>query len=113
VADIGEWNQKVGLKHVWLKTGTKEAGLGPAGGGIPGDDGQIDIPYVADTIITDHTGRSNKPGVTCTKLPDDIDEDCVNKKLIIGQPQGKWTGFNQCWNFVEKIILECRNRCLF
>jgi hypothetical protein len=25
---------------------------------------------------------------------------------------GKWNGFNQCWNFVESIKIDCQHRCM-
>ena len=104
-------NRRIGLRHTWLKTDSKEAGLGPAGGGIPGDNGQVDSPYIADTKITDHTGRSEKEGVSCMPLPN-LPEDCVNQKLQVGKEMGKFGMGNTCHALVEKIIEECTHRCL-
>lgn len=61
-------------------------------------------------MIVDHTGESKRPGSWCVPLPD-VPEDCVNNELEIGKPMGKWNGFNQCWNFVESIRIDCKYRC--
>lgn len=109
-ADI-PFNENIGLPHTWLKTDTKEAGLGPADGRIPGVGPQKDSPYVSDTMIVDHTGESQRSDAWCVPLPN-VPEDCVNDRLEIGKPRGKWNGFNQCWNFVESIKIDCQHRCM-
>jgi len=44
---------------MWLRTESKEAGLGQAGGGVPGEgdyDTADNSPFFTQTEITDHTG---------------------------------------------------------
>jgi RHS repeat-associated protein len=91
------------LPHLWLKTGTKSMGLGPAVGDMAGG-----MPYITETAITDH---SNRKGI-CQKLPSDVDEGCVNNELQKNKAMGKWTSFNNCWTLVNNIVEKCRNRCL-
>jgi uncharacterized protein RhaS with RHS repeats len=99
-----------GIPHQWIKTSTKEAGLGPAGGGVPGEvppASDNSSPYVAQTEITDHTGQADKPNASC-KTVEDVDEECVNEELAVGEPQGPWIlGFNDCWTFTELVIIKC------
>src|SRR5208337_2539762 len=93
----------------WIRTSSREAGLGPLGGGGPGvgPNAQVDSPYVTDTSINDHTGQGNDPGATCHEVHD-VDEECVNRQLSIGQSEGKWTPSNQCWSVAENVLDNCR-----
>jgi RHS repeat-associated protein len=94
------------LPHKWFKTDTTEAGLGEAGGGMPGN--ELPGCRCQYTEIIDHTGESEKPNSTCRELSR-VDEECVNNELVIGRPQGAWTpGFNDCWSFVNRVIQKCR-----
>jgi RHS repeat-associated protein len=100
------------VDHHWIKTDTKEAGMGPAGGGNAGD--QSASPYFSQTAITDHTGYSDpnskdwRSGTTCEDVPD-ADEDKVNELLDIGQPLGRWTGTNQCQSFADDVFWRARS----
>jgi YD repeat-containing protein len=94
----------LGIPHKWIKTGKKEAGLGPANGTIPGQGWGSDSPYVSETAIVDHTGESKKPGATC-QIVTDVDADLVNSYLVIGQRRGKWAfDINDCWVFCEQAL---------
>ena len=110
VADIP--GNVFGLKHNWLRTDSKEAGLGQQGGGVPGE-GEYRVednsPYITQTEITDHEGRGKKPGATCEAIPD-IDEACVNEELTIGSPRGPWSAVNQCQTFVGEVRAKCSTR---
>ena len=97
----------IGLSHKWLRTGSKEAGLGPLGGGVPG--GNPDSPYVTQTSINDHTGEGDGAGATCHVVKD-VDEDCVNRALALGCPMGSWSGTNQCWTMVYDILDKCSTK---
>ncbi|MBI2392272.1 MAG: hypothetical protein HYV09_21975 [Deltaproteobacteria bacterium] len=97
-------NGKVGLMHWWLKTPMKEAGMGPAGGGIPGHkdgpSGYLGVP----TTINDHKGE--KP--TSCKPLDKVDVDCVNRELENGKPTGRWAPpFNDCHTVVVDVVKKC------
>ncbi|GBD99580.1 putative deoxyribonuclease RhsC [bacterium BMS3Abin07] len=86
------------LKHKWLKTSTKEAGMGLVGcGDLVGN------PFGKPTQICDHSGRSG----SCAEAKC-IDETCVNNELIIGKRTGPWGLSNNCWTLVSKILNKCK-----
>jgi|GEM_PF-3688565 len=93
--------------HFWIKTDQKEAGLGPAGGGVPGQEAPPDIPYFSFTSITDHTGQSEKPNATCELVPD-ADSQIANSELQIGKPMGRFTATNNCYVFSLNVIEKAR-----
>lgn len=93
------------LPHQWIKTSQKQAGLGEAGGGIPG--GEMPDAFFPQTEIVDHEHEDEKEGVTCQEVPL-ADEECVNRKLDIGKPRGKWFPLiNDCWAFVDQVLSDC------
>ncbi len=73
------------VSHCWLKTDTKEAEMV---GQCP-DPGNrsSDKPFIQTKII-DHTGLNRDKRNSCTTSIK-IDEDCVNKELVIGKPTGE------------------------
>ncbi len=98
------------VDHHWLKTDTKEAGQGPAGGGVPG--GEKPTRLFPDTEITDHSNppESEQPGASCEEIKC-IDEDCVNNELEIGKSLGKWNpGANDCQVTVSWILAKCSKK---
>jgi RHS repeat-associated protein len=106
VADIGWWNKYfLKVEHWWIKTSTMEAGLGPAGGGVPGEGGS-DYPLV-ETTINPHPGRSQLPGSICSPF-ENVDEECVNRELTRGGSRGRWTPSNQCQTVAMDILTSCR-----
>jgi len=91
--------------HEWIKTDSKEGGLG---GDCPVPGQQCsDVPYVTETRVTDHSGQSNSSNSVCMEAIE-VDEDCVNRLLTIGERRGRWTPFNQCQSYVSEIITACR-----
>jgi len=100
------WINIVGLKHHWLKTDAGEAGMGKCGGGVPGVDGGSDKPY-SDTCNNDHSGESARPGVICEEITN-VDEACVNSKILKSRATGSWEPLNQCQSYVQDILDECR-----
>jgi RHS repeat-associated protein len=94
------WNP---IKHQWIKTDSKEAGMGP----IKSDcweDPMSDIPY--DSVqICDHSKFTNDPGVVCYKQ-EYIDENKVNELLEIGTPLGRWSAWNNCHTFAALVLEE-------
>jgi hypothetical protein len=99
--------RQLGVEHHWLRTSTKEAGMGPADGGVPGN--RVDLPYVTQTRVNDHTGQGNLPGSTCERVAD-VDEACVNRELELGKPLGAWTPTNQCQTFAAGVLERCSTK---
>jgi len=98
------------FRHHWLRTTTKEAGLGPAGGDPPGEGQYVyanGIPYVTGTEILDESGRGDKPGSQCAAVPNE-NQACVDRMLDIGQKRGRWTLGNSCEAFAESVVRACR-----
>jgi RHS repeat-associated protein len=92
--------------HTWLKTESKEAGLGPATGTVPGQNAPADLPFVP-TAVVDHTGQSKAPNASCTAIPDE-DESCVNEQLRLGKPEGRFVpGINDCSTFASDVLNKC------
>lgn len=92
--------------HFWLRTDTKEAGLGDVQG-VPGRGGKPhDSPYITPTMIVNHAGESSEAGVTCEEIPDE-NEQCVDKELDIGKRMGPWTLTNNCWTFTNDVLSSC------
>jgi RHS repeat-associated protein len=100
----------VNAYHYWIRTDTKEAGLGPARGGVPGHGGS-DYPGIP-TTINDHSGEGAKPGAECEEVPNE-DENCVNKELAIGQNEGRFLILppgRTCGNVVSDILDKCSTK---
>jgi uncharacterized protein RhaS with RHS repeats len=93
------------VDHDWIKTDTKEAGMGPAGGGAEAGTS----PVGDQTEITDHTGRSSESGSTCEDVPD-VDENKVNELLEIGKSTGPWGPTNNCKSFVDDVLRQSRTK---
>lgn len=92
------------VDHYWLKTDTKEAGMGSEvlnEGGQIGD--QFEAPYSTKVYIVDHSGQTP---LSC-KVLTEVDEDCVNEKLDIGKYLGRFTLINNCQTFTRRIIEKC------
>ncbi len=88
----------LGLRHCFIKTDTKECGMGPAGGGpLPAN------PLGIPTQVTDHAGQS--AGATCELVQ--ADEDCVNRKCKIGRSTGPWGPRNQCNTWADAALGDC------
>jgi RHS repeat-associated protein len=90
----------VDLNHYWVKTDTKEFGMGPADPNAPQSYGQ-------PTKQTDQTGSSTNAAAVCEKQPR-VDEACVNSFSNPGQDTGAWTWpINYCKPYAENIIDYC------
>jgi hypothetical protein len=98
-----------GELHMWFRTGSKEAGLGGADGGVPGEQGYLadNSPQMFRTAIVDHTGRGDREGATCRRV--NANASCVNAKLAIGQPRGQWGPTNHCQTLVTENLKACGN----
>jgi RHS repeat-associated protein len=104
-------NNCLGAKHCWTRTETIEVGMGPGGGGVPGNN--YDCPSIG-TTLNDHTGEGEKPGASCTTIPG-CDEECINGSLSLGTPTGLWAPpFNDCNSVMADILKKCNcpNTCL-
>jgi hypothetical protein len=87
--------------HWWLRTSTKEMGMGNNDGSVPGNA----PPSAWETRIVDH---STDHPVSCDPVPN-VDESCVNKELQEGKSTGKWLPpFNDCHTVVNDILDTCR-----
>jgi RHS repeat-associated protein len=93
--------------HFWLRTDEKEAGLGPLGGGVPGQNAPADSPYVTQTSINDHKGESERAGVCCEKVGG-ADPVIVNRELETGKRMGRFSPTNNCFTFVNQVIWKAR-----
>ncbi len=90
-----------GFQHYWIKTDKKEAGMGPEGAGVPGQ-GAKDCPLVR-TTVNDHSGECDNPDVVCEEIVG-ADPDLVNKRLQLGNYQGRWLPLvNDCQTFACSI----------
>jgi hypothetical protein len=90
------------IDHQWIKTDTKEAGMGPEGG--DGNVGNESGDMPGDPVeVTDHSGRHKQKGASC-KTVKDVDEKTVNELLEIGRDLGKWGPTNQRQSFVQDVI---------
>ena len=88
-----------GKRHRWLKTDTKQAGMGPA------DNGPLPSSPCCGTK-TAIVDESKETGATCYDIPK-ADEDCVNDELAIGKPLGDWGANNNCNTFAGQVIKKC------
>lgn len=101
-----------GLEHWWLRTPDFESGMGPAGGGVPGQGGS-DSPYVSQTTINDHTGEGDANGAYCVPaasmnpLWTTEDKACLQGEATLGRDTGTWTPWNQCHSVVEDMLDKC------
>lgn len=98
-----------GATHHWLKTGKQEAGMGPAGGGVPGHRNGPNGSFLGPTTWNDHTGEADGVGATCEDLPD-VDEDCVDA-MAIGTPTRRWAPLdNDCHTVTQAVIDKCKKQ---
>ena len=68
-----------------------------------------DRPY-SDTLVKDQAGQSSQPGARCDAVGDDIDVECVERLIRVGNPTGTWTATNQCMTFAYETIQQCRRK---
>ena len=102
VADL-PGNSVVGAQHWWLKTPTKEMGMGEADGRVPGH-GESG-PSKLGTRMVDH---SAEPKTNCQPVAKPVDADCVDRELELGRDTGPWIpGVNDCHTVVERIVDKC------
>jgi RHS repeat-associated protein/uncharacterized repeat protein (TIGR02543 family) len=95
------------IDHHWIKTDTKEAGMGGTRGNGH-DAGNQSGDWPGDPVqVTDHSGRANEPGASCEVVPN-VDENKVNDLLKIGKPLGNWTPNNQCQSFARDVLNSSR-----
>jgi RHS repeat-associated protein len=109
------------IDHCWLKTDTREGGLGdldvgqPAGQAAAVGDRCGGLPYLVQTQVVNHAGQSSsRRGATCAEITD-VNEQCVNDEIWTnsrgyGATRGAWTPFNQCQSFVNDVLRKCRKK---
>ncbi|WP_198263006.1 hypothetical protein [sulfur-oxidizing endosymbiont of Gigantopelta aegis] len=92
------------LNHEWLLTDTLERGMGPAGG-VPAQGGNSELPF-SPTDITEHRDQSLADNSHCDHVQN-VDEQCVNDSLQLGQPTGRFGPWNNCQTTVTDILIRC------
>ena len=88
----------LGARHCWLRTDSKEAGMGP-----DNDSPLPSYPCGIKTRINDH---SKEKADGCNQVYY-MDEDCVNSALDIGAATGKWGPLNNCNTLIGAIREKC------
>jgi hypothetical protein len=89
------------VEHWWIRTSTKEMGMGNNDGSLPGNE----PPNDRNTKLVDH--NIDHP-LRCDPVAD-VDEACVNRELQEGKPTGKWTPVvNDCHTVVNDVLDKCR-----
>lgn len=106
------------VDHWWLRGPGFEAGMGPRGGGVPGDKGAI-VPKTSQTTINDHTGRGDLPGSRCVPVEEagqgwaNVDASCVKDQMSIGRDTGTWIPTqNDCHTVVEQVMDSCSHNLI-
>ena len=90
------------VDHVWIKTSTKEAGMGGAVRN-PGD--QYESLYTTKVYVIDHSGQSaTRQGASCHVV--DVDEKKVDNLLQIGKPLGRFSLWNNCQTFADSVLYQ-------
>jgi RHS repeat-associated protein len=92
------------VNHCWIKTASIEAGMGTARDGIAGQN--YDYPYITRVEIVEHSATKGYFPTSCQVVPK-VDEHCVNDKLIIGQPLGRFWLLNNCQIFANGVLSQC------
>lgn len=93
-----------GGDHQWLKVGAREVGMGRDDGSVPLD--RPDHPGIPSRLV-DHRGQAAAPGAGCD-VAKEVDPDCVDRALTLGQPTGRWwPGINDCHTVAEEILRSC------
>ncbi len=101
INDVVDWFAGLfGMRHQFIKTDTKVAGMSNAGGG-PLPLYPVGIP----TVIGDHMGQVSK--ADCVEIKD-IDEECVNRELEIGKSIGRWWPWHNCNTWAGTVLWKCQ-----
>lgn len=107
----------VNARHVWIKTYSKEVGMGPKQWDAldrPTNAAE-ELAYLFDAVRLDkrisvawrdHEGYSNVEGSECSRLYF-CDETCVNRETPFGASLNYYTLLNQCHSATTKILRHC------
>ena len=95
------------VDHHWLKTDKYEAGMGPANGQVPAQDGRSDY-FGVPVQTVDHTGQSKAENAKQIPIPFPVDEACVNYLIQPGRSLGKFLPKNNCQTYADYVISRCR-----
>ena len=82
------------LKHAWIRTPHKEAGMGTK------------VKFSPLTEWQDHTGLGENKRARCHPLPG-CDVNCVEDKIQLGQSTGLYSLINTCQHLVNRVIRAC------
>ncbi|WP_367347172.1 RHS repeat-associated core domain-containing protein [Stenotrophomonas bentonitica] len=100
------FNGRIPVDHQWIKTSSREAGMGTAKAG--GDAGnQKGDRYGDPVIVLSHPSRSLRDGASCKKV-EGVDEALVDEQLTLGRELGNWTYDNQCRTFTTQVLWNAR-----
>ena len=103
--------------HVWIKTSSREVGMGPKQWDRPDPPTTPvdELAYMFDAMrldkrITvewrDHAGYSDVEGSQCTRLYF-CDEACVDRETTFGVSLSYYTLLNQCHSATTKVLRKC------
>ncbi len=91
------------LPHCWLKTDTRVAGMNAtAECSLPGEN-RSDWPWITPVVVSDASCEASN---NCQTI-NDVDEDCVNRELVIGRSLGYFGGSNNCVTFAWEVLTKC------
>jgi RHS repeat-associated protein len=90
------------IDHYWINTATKTVGMGGNPKIAPGQEYEG---WGQRVQLNDH---SQDTATQCTEMRN-VDAECVNRKLMIGMPLGRFTPpINQCQSFAYSVVNSCR-----
>lgn len=92
------------VNHFWLKTDTKNAGMGSGKShGQIGD--QFEGPGTKVYVI-DH---SNQIAEVCEETTNHV-EECINEELEDGKFLGRFSPLNNCQTYVKSVLRKCETK---
>ena len=91
-------------EHCWLKTGKLTAGMASNPVCRAGVGDNYEAPYLTKVYISDASCETGD----CVDIPWDVDEECVNRELKIGQMLGRFNLVtNNCQTFANTVLNKC------
>jgi RHS repeat-associated protein len=90
------------IDHYWVVTTSKSAGMGGDPNVAPGQQFEG---WGMPVQLNDHSGDT---ATQCVEQKN-VDTACVDKKLVLGMPLGRFTPpINQCQSFAYSVVNSCR-----
>lgn len=91
------------VSHCWIKTETATAGMNGQATCSHAGNGAAGYPLMP-VYVSDHTCEIPD---NCEDYPD-VDEECVNKELVIGREIGRFHPLNNCQTFAWSVLTKCQ-----